>query len=519
LINFILQNIRKRFGKDRDMEPQDPPPDISPATKESGTEKQAFTADTGDSKPPAKKRRPRSRRRRKPSQPESRGTAPAVERDEAEQAGPHDWDPSRFQVEPVEGKKRFHDFNLPPEILHAIADLGFRYCTPIQADLLVPTLQGSDAAGRAQTGTGKTAVFLIGILSRFLQNPPLRERKPGRPRALILGPTRELVLQIEKDARDLSKYMDCRIVSVFGGMDYEKQRRALSGPVDVIMATPGRLLDFKRRGEVDLGGVEVLVIDEADRMLDMGFIPDTRHIIHSTPPKKDRQTMLFSATLTPEVTRLSAQWTRDPVVVEIEPEQVAVDTVEQVVYITTIREKFSLLYNLVTRQNLERVIVFTNRKDETRKVAEKLAMYGINCDQLTGDVTQKKRIRTLEDFREGKIRVLVATDVVGRGLHVESISHVVNYNLPINPEDYVHRIGRTGRAGATGISVSFATEDDAFQLPCIEEFIGKPLPCVHPEEEWLELPPPPERKGPSRESRRRRPPQSRSRPRRARRGS
>jgi ATP-dependent RNA helicase RhlB len=226
----------------------------------------------------------------------------------------------------------------------------------------------------------------------------------------------------------------------------------------------------------------MLILDEADRMLDMGFIPDVRQIVYSTPHKDKRQTLFFSATLTPDVTRLSASWTRDPLSVEIEPEQVAVDTVEQVVYIITTDEKFALTYNIITRQNLDRVLVFCNRRDETRRLAEMLDRYRINCAVLSGEVPQKKRIRTLDQFKSGKIRVLVATDVAGRGIHIEGMDYVINFTLPHDPEDYVHRIGRTGRAGAAGTSISFACEEDGFYLPAIEAFIGRPLPCIPPEE-------------------------------------
>ncbi|MBU1910384.1 MAG: DEAD/DEAH box helicase, partial [Verrucomicrobia bacterium] len=250
------------------------------------------------------------------------------------------------------------------------------------------------------------------------------------------------------------------------------------------------LLDFRRRGDIHLSQVEVLVIDEADRMLDMGFIPDVRTIVHSTPPKNERQTLFFSATLTPEVMRLASQWTTDPVSVEIAPEQVAVDTVDQQVYIVTLRDKFALLYNILSRDNATRVLVFANRRDHSERLMENLRRYGIDCALLTGAVDQRKRLRVLEDFRAGKIRVVVATDVAGRGLHVEGISHVINYNLPMDPEDYVHRIGRTGRAGVSGISVSFADEDDGHYLPQIEKFMGRALPCIHPEDDWLVLPAP-----------------------------
>jgi ATP-dependent RNA helicase RhlB len=389
----------------------------------------------------------------------------------------------------IKGKVCFHDFNLPDPLLRAISDLGFEYCTPIQAELLPSTLSGKDASGRAQTGTGKTAAFLITVITRLLTKPLQGKRESGTPRVLILAPTRELVLQISEEARQLSKHCKLRTISVFGGMDYEKQRRQLAnGPVDLLVATPGRLLDFKGRRNINLRKTEVLIIDEADRMLDMGFIPDVRRIIHSTPPRNERQTLLFSATLSQEITRLASQWTRNPVAVEIEPEQVAVDTVEQIVYIVTISDKFSLLFNIIHRQNLNRVLIFCNRRDEVRQLTEMLTHHGINCDMLSGEVPQKKRIRRLEEFKRGKIQVLVATDVAGRGIHIEGMDHVINFTLPHDPEDYVHRIGRTGRAGATGTSISFADEKDAFYIPAIEEFIERKLNCIEPEENWLIMP-------------------------------
>jgi len=399
------------------------------------------------------------------------------------------WDISLFEAPPAEGKTRFHDFNLPAALMHAVCDLGFQYCTPIQAEILPSSLAGRDATGRAQTGTGKTAAFLITVITRLLLNPDTEKRAPGVPRVLILSPTRELALQISAEARELSKYCHLKIISVFGGMDYEKQRKQLNaGPVDIIVATPGRLLDFQGRRDINLKKIEVLIIDEADRMLDMGFIPDVRRIINSTPPKTKRQTLLFSATLTGEVARYASQWTHNAVIVEIEPEQVAVDTVDQIVYNVTTSEKFALLYNIIDRQNLDRVLVFCNRRDEVRRLAEKLTRCGINCSELSGEVTQKKRIQRLDDFKSGKIRVLVATDVAGRGIHIEGMDHVINFTLPRDPEDYVHRIGRTGRAGAAGTSVSFADEQDAFYLPAIEAFIGRGLKCIEPEEDWLNLP-------------------------------
>jgi len=401
------------------------------------------------------------------------------------------WEVSRYQVTPAEGKTRFHDLDIPPQIMHAIAELGFQYCTPVQAEILPKTLAGLDATGKAQTGTGKTAAFLITILAHLDRHPAQGKQRHGTPRALILAPTRELVMQIEKDAVGLAKHTKNSVLAVYGGMDYRKQQRSLEREaIDIMAATPGRLLDFKRKGGVNLGKVEILVIDEADRMLDMGFIPDVRRIIESTPPKARRQTLLFSATLTPEVIRLASHWTKEAVTVEIAPEQVAVDTVEQMVYIVTAEEKFTVLYNMITRQDLERVIVFCNRRDQSQKLADRFTDYGISNGLLSGDVSQEQRIKTLEEFRAGKIRVLVATDVAARGLHIEGVSHVVNYNLPMNAEDYVHRIGRTGRAGASGISVSFADEMDAVMIPEIEKFIGRELKSVYPDDTWLQLPVP-----------------------------
>jgi ATP-dependent RNA helicase RhlB len=401
------------------------------------------------------------------------------------------WDVSEFKIPPAEGKTRFHDFDLPTPLMHAIYDLGFEYCTPIQAEIFPSSLSGKDASGRAQTGTGKTAAFLITVITRILYNPIQGKRKPGTPRVLILAPTRELVLQISEEARQLSKYCALRTVSVFGGMDYAKQRKQLAAAsVDIIVATPGRLLDFQRRHEINLKRIEVLIIDEADRMLDMGFIPDVRKIIYSTPSKDKRQTLMFSATLTEQITRLASQWTRNPITVEIEPEQVAVQSVEQIVYIVTAREKFALLFNIIEQQKLNRVLVFCNRRDEVRRLWQMLTRHGINCSILSGDVPQKKRVRRLEEFKTGKIRVLVATDVAGRGIHIEGMDHVINFTLPHDPEDYVHRIGRTGRAGASGTSVSFADEKDAFYIPAIEEFTDRELSCTRPNENWLTMPKP-----------------------------
>jgi len=344
----------------------------------------------------------------------------------------HDgWTLEQFKVEPVEGKRRFHEFDLPLEIMHALSDLGFEYCTPIQALSLEHSLAGKNVAGRAQTGTGKTAAFLLAILTRYLRTPQERQSKSGAPRALVIAPTRELVIQICKDADELGKYCGLRYLAVYGGMDHERQRRELqAGPVDLLVATPGRLLDFVNGRVVDLSNVDTLVIDEADRMLDMGFIPDVRRIIFRLPGRERRCTMLYSATLTEDVMRLASQWMTEPVRVEVDADNVTIDTVRQVVYIVRAREKFTVLYNLLRQNPEERVLVFCNRRSSTERVSENLIRLGVPCEVLSGDVQQNKRLRVLEDFRSGKVRVVVATDVAGRGLHVDGINFVVNYDFP-----------------------------------------------------------------------------------------
>jgi ATP-dependent RNA helicase RhlB len=388
-------------------------------------------------------------------------------------------------------KVKFHDFNLPAPLLKAIDELGFEFCTPIQAQSLMITLQGHDITGKAQTGTGKTAAFLTTIINDLYNNPIKEARYVGEPRALIIAPTRELVMQIAKDAKLLCKYTNLKITTLVGGIDYQKQQQSLdSDIVDIVVATPGRLLDFVGNRNIMLGMVELLVIDEADRMLDMGFIPQVRQIIASTPPKDCRQTLLFSATFTDDILTLADRWAVNPIRVEVEPEKVTTDNVKQLVYLVTTSQKYPLLYNVIMSEEGERVIVFTNRRDQARKLADNLHRNGINVGLLSGEVAQPKRVKTLEEFRNAELQVLVATDVAGRGLHIDDISHVVNFTLPEEADDYVHRIGRTGRAGAFGTSISFACEDDSFMLPSIEAKIGVKLPCEHPPAELLVEPPP-----------------------------
>lgn len=408
-----------------------------------------------------------------------------------EQALAKPWSLEQFDVPPSKGKLRFHDLNLSLPVMHAIHDIGFQYCSPIQAHSLPHSLCGNDVLGKAQTGTGKTAAFLLTLIEDLLQNPITEQRYAGEARALIIAPTRELVIQIAEDAKALAKYASLSVHTLVGGMDYAKQSQHLhESLVDILVATPGRLLDFCSNGEVYLDHVEVLVIDEADRMLDMGFIPQVRRIVRQTPHKTHRQTLLFSATFSQDVLNLVEQWMLDPVRVEIEPESIATDTVDQHVYLAATDEKYTLLYNLLQQTHNDHVIVFANRRDECRNLHDQLVSHGFKVGLLSGEVVQNRRIKTLEAFKTGAIKVLVATDVAGRGLHVDDISHVVNFTLPEEPEDYVHRIGRTGRAGATGTSISFACEDDAFRLPAIEALLGRKLQCEQPPETLLKSPPP-----------------------------
>ena len=384
----------------------------------------------------------------------------------------------------------FNDFDLQKPLLDAINKLGFEYCTPIQAQSLLHTLAGHDVTGRAQTGTGKTAAFLITIINDLLSYPIEEQRYIAEPRALIVAPTRELAIQIGSDSQELNACCDIYTVTLVGGEEYAKQDRLLEAkPVDIVVATPGRLLDFIQNNKIYLGLVELLVLDEADRMLDMGFIPQVRRVVSRTPKKDCRQTLLFSATFNPDILELASRWAIDPIMIEAEPEKVAAEAVDQIVYLVTAADKYKLLYNLIAEPGADKVMVFSNRRDQVRKLADDLYRNGVNCGMLSGEVPQPKRIRTLEAFKSGKLQVLVATDVAGRGLHINDVSHVINYTLPEEAGDYVHRIGRTGRAGAIGTSISFACEEDSFLLPAIEEILGNKLDCIHPEDNQLKQAP------------------------------
>lgn len=392
-----------------------------------------------------------------------------------------EWSLEDFRVPEAEGLDRFHDFGLPLPLMRGIARLNFEYCTPIQSQALPYALSDYDVVGQAQTGTGKTAAFLIAIVTHQLEQSLDEPREPGIPRALILAPTRELAMQIAEDAVEITRYLGTRVVSLIGGMDFERQRLRLEeDAIDILVATPGRLLDFASRRKVNLAEVETLVIDEADRLMDMGFIPDVRRIVRMTPRKEKRQTLFFSATFNEDVKRIAASWTRDAVHISVKPEQVAAETVDQHFWLVSSHDKLETLKRLLDSANGSRVLVFVNRRDQGGRLAEGLKRLGASCQLLTGDVPQRKRLKVLGRFREGVSSTLVATDVAGRGIHVEAISHVVNFDLPYEAQDYVHRIGRTGRAGAEGKAVSFVCEDDAFSLPAIEKVLGHSVRCVYP---------------------------------------
>ncbi|MCF9045422.1 ATP-dependent RNA helicase RhlB [Acinetobacter nectaris] len=373
----------------------------------------------------------------------------------------------------------FETLNLHPQLQQAIHALGFKFMTPIQEKVLKFTLAGHDAIGRAQTGTGKTAAFLISIINDLLNNPITEKRYRGEPRALILAPTRELALQIEQDAKDLVKFSGLNVMTLLGGVDFDKQRKQLdANPIDILVATPGRLIDFAEQKEIWLDQVEFLVIDEADRLLDMGFIPSVKKIVRFSPRKEQRQTLMFSATFSYDVLNLARQWLFEPVTVEIEPEKKTNADVEQRMYVVAVEDKYKLLQDILKNEPIGKVVIFANRRDQVRTVYDQLKKDKYKVVMLSGEIAQDKRLKMLDQFKNGQHNIMIATDVAGRGIHVDGVSHVVNYTLPEHSDDYVHRIGRTGRAGTTGVSISFLSEEDAFYLSDIEKAIGQKLPLT-----------------------------------------
>ena len=374
----------------------------------------------------------------------------------------------------------FSTLDLPEAVMQGIRDAGFVTATPIQEAALPLALRGKDVAGQSQTGTGKTAAFLISAFTRLIRESEPRSGHGSEPRVLIIAPTRELVVQIESDARLLGQHTPFRIQAVYGGIDYNKQRESLAAGCDVLVGTPGRLIDYLKQHIWSTRRVEVLVIDEADRMFDMGFIADLRFILRRLPPPERRQSFLFSATLSFRVLELTWEFMNNPAQITIMPQQKTAERVEQTLYHVGREEKFPLLLGLMRREG-DRFLIFSNTREEARRLEDRLIRNGWDARALTGDVDQKRRLKIMNDFKEGVLPVLVATDVASRGLHIEAVSHVINWDLPQDPEDYVHRIGRTARAGAAGRAVGLVDEASALNLEGIEKFIGQKIPV-----EWAE---------------------------------
>ena len=371
---------------------------------------------------------------------------------------------------------KFETLGLAEPLLQSIREAGFKGCTPIQAETLPIALAGRDVAGQAQTGTGKTAAFLLALFNRLLTRPTPADRRQNQPRALVIAPTRELAVQIHKDAMLLGAHTGLSMAVVYGGEDYEKQRNRVAEGVDVLIGTPGRLIDYMKQHVFDLHNAEVLVLDEADRMFDMGFIADVRFLLRRLPHPTQRLSMLFSATLSHRVLELSYEHMNNAEFVRIEPDKVTADNVRQSLYFPGGDEKLPLLVGLLRKIDPQRSMVFVNTKRVAEDVVAMLNGNGYKSEVLSGDVPQNKRLRLLREFTEGVLPVLVTTDVASRGLHIPDVSHVFNYDLPQDAEDYVHRIGRTARAGAFGDAISFACEEYSFSLPDIERYIGHSIP-------------------------------------------
>jgi ATP-dependent RNA helicase RhlB len=376
---------------------------------------------------------------------------------------------------------KFTEFNLHPDLQKAIDEVGFQECFPVQVETLKRTLAGKDVLVQSKTGTGKTAAFLITIFHHLSSTESFKGKK-----ALIIVPTRELAIQIEEEAKLLGKYLPFRIGSFYGGIGYGKQEALLREGVDIIVGTPGRLIDFTQQRKLDLRDIEILVIDEADRLFDMGFLPDLRKLLKRMGPSKGRLTMLLSATLSLRVSTLAWEYMNEAEEVVIDPEQVTVDTITQAVYHVGSSEKFSLLLGILHKHNPKSVIIFTNTKQAAEEVAKRLELNGYKSQYIMGDLPQRKRLRIIEDLKSNRIQILVATDVAARGLHVEDLDMVVNYDVPEDPENYVHRIGRTARVGKSGKAIMLACERYVFGLEAIEKFIGMKIP-VEPLDETLLL--------------------------------
>ena len=381
----------------------------------------------------------------------------------------------------------FTELNLPEALQKGIDSLGFTEMTDVQQTALPLTLAGKDVAGQGRTGTGKTATFLITAINRLLTTAPKKGHTKHHPRVLIIAPTRELAVQISNDAEKLAQHTDLKLHTVYGGVDYEKQRLGFEDGVDILIGTPGRLIDYLKKRVYSLSKADMLIIDEADRMFDLGFIKDLRFMLHRLPNFDERQSLMFSATLSHRVLELAYEHMNSPEKLRAEEGDLIASGITESMYHTSMEDKFPILVHLLRESNVERGMVFINEKRTGERVAKNLARYGFSVGILSGDVRQKKRMRILEDFTNGKLHLLVATDVASRGLHIDGVTHVFNYDLPEDAENYVHRIGRTARAGASGTAISFSCERFCFGLPDIETYISRQIPLLHIEPEMLEI--------------------------------
>ncbi len=394
---------------------------------------------------------------------------------------------------------RFSNLELSDSILRSLKDAGFNHCTPIQRKSLHSSLRGKEIGGQAQTGTGKTATFLLATFQHLINDAEddtedktddatdiekpapkaiAKSKKVNNPRAIILAPTRELAIQIHKDALQLGKHLNLKFALIYGGTDYQKQLDSLKANVDIIIGTPGRIIDFYRQNAFTLDNVKVTVMDEADRMFDLGFIKDIRYLLRRMPPPEQRLNMLFSATLSYKVTELAYEHMNNPVLIRIETEEVTSKAIQQSAFCPSNEQKIPLLVGILNQHQPQRSIIFVNTKRCAERLDDTLNANGYKTAALSGDVPQDKRQRLLSDFQENKITLLIATDVAARGLHIADVSHVFNYDLPQDVEDYVHRIGRTARFGASGVAISFICEEYAYSMPDIEEYIEQKIPVL-----------------------------------------
>ncbi len=470
-------------------------------TKE-GAKKEAVKPAQQAGDKPKRKRPPRKPRQKKVGEPKPQGSKPQGQKQHENKRSPAKRTP-RPQPErikptlagPIEAnddwvadkETEFTSLGLPNALLHAIDDLGYTELSAVQKIAFPITMSGKDIAGQGRTGTGKTATFLITALKKLIETPAKEGRKTNQPRVLVIAPTRELVIQIASDATKLTKYTNINVHSVFGGVDYEKQQRPFETGVEILIGTPGRLIDFHKKHCYDLKAVDVMVLDEADRMFDLGFIKDLRFLLNRLPKYDERQSLMFSATLSHRVMELAYDHMNNPEKVQAEAGDITAASIVESMYHTAMDEKLPLLIHLLKSMDVQRGMVFINEKRTGEKLARNLAKYGFKVGIISGDVQQRKRMKILEMFTQGELKLLIATDVASRGIHVDDVTHVFNYDLPEDAESYVHRIGRTGRAGADGVAISFACERYCFEVPAIEAYIKKSIPVLEIKPDMIEL--------------------------------